>query len=815
MASSTACSKCHTNYTNDSVDPVAHMNGQGEASWNVAAKPNAGLKFVVNSVTWLDGQKPQVNYFVKDSVTNANLTLGTAAGITSATFTLAKLQDDGTYFSPITSTATGANFTDGDGVLRTPALPSAGRAGSVSTSTGGATNLQQPDGSYTYTFPNALSFGADGARLHTLAIWGTRTLSGYAFRGNGHLDFAPNGSAVTPREVVTDAACNECHGQLTLHGSRTGLKSCLTCHSPQSIDPESGNHVDMASMIHKIHNGHLLANTYFIVGFGQTYYEYNHILMAPSHTGYFEGGGTYAAAHDPGLSRECGLCHQGTQAVNALTKPTRRACGSCHDEVNFATGANHFPPSNIVQNDDTQCGVCHSQTAVETYHSRFYETTQNVDFRNSGQVNPPIPAAGHVFTANLVSLTQSGANLTWTVDFALDGAAFSVNPLPNATTRLSTCAFNLAGPTTDYVFPATGGTAQSCTTVATWTATGTPGRFTYTAANSFFTGKPDGYYNASFEIAIQRIYGDATNYIRKPFSATPNFVLVKNTGGVMTQVADPGELALGARREVVTFDKCNACHVQLGFHSNRTRLGPNYCATCHNPKLDNGTRARARVEDAYTTSATGTELVYLPESVSMNAFIHRIHMGSRLPSVAGAEYAGGTAAAGPYVPEPGSIVYGATRSGFVGVTATTPPEMADFSEFLMPNTMNRCGQCHVDSGATQTWGLPESGTVAPLERTYRVCSPTTVSWDPGVQWCNNTATSGMPTISAVLTAPVKVVTPPMKGVCTSCHDSLATDAHTDMFTINPMTAGATELCADCHGAGKALDSLNVHLRIPF
>jgi OmcA/MtrC family decaheme c-type cytochrome len=283
-----------------------------------------------------------------------------------------------------------------------------------------------------------------------------------------------------------------------------------------------------------------------------------------------------------------------------------------------------------------------------------------------------------------------------------------------------------------------------------------------------------------------------------------------NTAAVVTGA----EQALNARRAVVSFDKCNSCHVDLGFHSNRGRKGPDYCATCHNPKLDNGTRARPTVAEAYLTSATGSQLVYLPESVSMNMFIHRIHMGGVLPSVAGKELKAGSTTttfggASPLAATPGEIVYGATRSAFPGVTATTAPELANFTEFAMPNPMNRCDQCHIDTGAKKTWALPELPGLAPIERSYRVCTPVTPTW-ASEPVCDVTSTNGMTPVSPA----VKVVTPPLKAVCTGCHDSAATNAHADLYTASPMTAGAVEYCASCHGAGKTFDSTAVHKPVP-
>jgi OmcA/MtrC family decaheme c-type cytochrome len=189
----------------------------------------------------------------------------------------------------------------------------------------------------------------------------------------------------------------------------------------------------------------------------------------------------------------------------------------------------------------------------------------------------------------------------------------------------------------------------------------------------------------------------------------------------------------------------------------------------------------------------------------MNVFIHRIHMGEELPSVQTA------ANAGPWIPEAGRVFFGATRSAFVGVTATTPPEISEFSEFAMPNPIGRCDQCHLDD----TWATPPSAERAPVVRRFKRCVSTVPSWAADTNgdgtadepWCNNTSTSGPATVGTLYT-------PPVKAVCTSCHDSLATDAHADMFTQFPMSQTAVESCADCHGEGALYDALKVHAPIP-
>jgi len=837
----TNCGDCHTGYTADSVNAPVHMNGVVTASNSQQVAP-AGFGFELQVVgAGFDGvAKPWVELTAKDAsgVTLNISTLITNNEFTSSTgssriprFAFGEILADGSFvtrLAPVSSPATGV----GSNPQNIPTVSE--------TSTSARFTATATPGVVRYTFGTSGQAGLDLSKTFRVVVYGARFFKPAApqasvqYPSSDFLDFVPaGGTPVAGKEVVSDAACNTCHGALTLHGMRRGVAVCLTCHNPNTglggslvtttlptgRAPKAASVWDLKNLVHRLHSG---KND---VAWGTTF-DASAIKMAPSHKLYFEGGNTVAgtglplvAVIDPELTIECGVCHQGGQANNYATKPSRAACTSCHVDTDPWTGTNH--DGGIAANDAT-CFACHPESGaitpgavypVKAVHGAYYEPAHNFNFAAlSG-----FPADGHKFAVTLVNVTADATGKpTFTVDVSLDGAPFDIKGVlttPSTTVgRVATCAFQIAGPTTDYVVPATGGTAVSCTSGAAWTfvsSTATSSRFTFTpATGTFFAGVPAGYYTAAFEIMWQRV-AQATNgdYVRKPFSANPNFLTVKrNADNTAAVVTDPVELATQSRRTVVEFSKCNACHEDIGFHSNRGRKGPDYCATCHNPKLDNFGRARITVAESTTIPGTSTP-GYLPESVSMNVFIHRIHMGADLPSVAT------PTSASPWVPDPGKILYGATRSAFTGLDATTPPDRSDFSKFAMPNPMANCDQCHISAGAKKTWALNESAGLAPVERTWKVCNAATPTWatEP---WCEVTATSGMPTTGAGVAAAIKVYTPPLKAACTSCHDGLGTDQHADMNTTSPMTAGAIEHCASCHGAGKAFDSVVVHQPVP-
>src|SRR4051794_34289390 len=189
---------------------------------------------------------------------------------------------------------------------------------------------------YKYTFTTKAPAGFSTAATHTIGIYGSRNLTEFDLGTNyasATFNFVPNPSAVSvTHDVIRTQSCNRCHDQLSFHGgSRRGVELCVLCHTPQTSDPDTGNTVDLPVMVHKIHMGEQLPSVqagkpYQIIG--------------------FQGGvNDYSTVVHPADPRRCEVCHAqntgATQAGNYLTKPTRVACGSCHDDVNFSSGANH------------------------------------------------------------------------------------------------------------------------------------------------------------------------------------------------------------------------------------------------------------------------------------------------------------------------------------------------------------------------------------------------------------------------------------------------------------------------------------------
>src|SRR4051812_30861845 len=309
---------------------------------NVVAFVRPGLSISITSTKIASDGTVTVGYKLADPKgLPLDLTGVQTPGAVSVSFILAYIPKGETQFysyttrtqtSPITKVAANQAGADSGGTTQTVAI-----------------------GEYVYTF-KAKAVGKDGgafdaAATHRLGVYGSRNLTEFDLGTNYDtetLDFVPSGAKVaSTRDVIKNATCNKCHDDLAFHGgSRKGIELCVMCHQPQTTDPDTGNTLDMKVFVHKLHMGKQLPSVqagkpYQIIGFNQGVSDWS----------------TVALPSDP---RRCEFCHEpksgAAQSDAWLKSPSRAACGSCHDNVNFATGANHV---NLPQVDDKQCTQCH------------------------------------------------------------------------------------------------------------------------------------------------------------------------------------------------------------------------------------------------------------------------------------------------------------------------------------------------------------------------------------------------------------------------------------------------------------------------
>ena len=128
-------------------------------------------------------------------------------------------------------------------------------------------------GRFQYVFATPLPTDFSPDETVRVGVW-LRGAASPSLRTSSTLDFRPSGGPVEAREVVVDANCNGCHGNLVMHGTRTGVRLCLTCHTWQNADPDTidpaalvtasttaqtdPNPLELGRMVHRIHRGNQL-----------------------------------------------------------------------------------------------------------------------------------------------------------------------------------------------------------------------------------------------------------------------------------------------------------------------------------------------------------------------------------------------------------------------------------------------------------------------------------------------------------------------------------------------------------------------------
>lgn len=385
-------------------------------------------------------------------------------------------------------------------------------------------------GEYTYKFASAFAVEPNPDLTTAVGVYAWK--DGREFVANHVYYFVPAGGEPTAsRQIVTADSCESCHNPLAAHGgTRRDPALCVTCHTNQNIDPETGSVLEFNQMIHQIHNGAGLPSVEagepnLYVGFRQSVFDLSDVVW-------------------PQDVRNCTTCHDGgAESDHYKTAPNTAGCTSCHDDVDPALGENHPGRGHA----DNECTECHIPEGDEFDISVTGAHTIPI---NSSQI-----AGMNLEIVNVEGAEPGGA---LTITFKISDNAGNVIE-PAATDRL---AVTLAGPTTDYL-----------------------NRWTEVIDPELIEDAGDG--NVSYTMT-QVIPAEATGtyavgmegFVMETISGVDDPVRVSAFNPITYVALDGGEP--DPRRQVVDRELCNACHDDLALHGT-IRKNTEYCVMCHNP----------------------------------------------------------------------------------------------------------------------------------------------------------------------------------------------------------------------------------------
>jgi len=632
-----------------SVALIVVASGRGGALFaQGGGSPGEGVKLTITKAEVPADLKPVVTFTLTDDAGNPLKLTDVddlsqevpVPGVMNVRFTIAYLKTDPDsklteWLSYILAPAQGQPYTF-EGEQKQPAIAQ-GTQPNILLDMGGSYK-EVRGGTYTYTFGTALPQDYDKNATHR--VGGETSKEERKHVANATFDFVPSGAAVTTnRIVVATESCNQCHDPLALHGGlRTDTKLCVLCHTSQNTDLETGNVLQFNQMVHRIHYGAnspaVKAGTpYILKGFPPEPVDFS--------AGVFpQFGGTSGSTI--GEVRTCTVCHGAPpvagsdeaksppdqfpsptmsaadyaklapNADNYKTASSRAACGSCHNQIDWATGKALFngpaaaPATNVKrdhpggpQSNDQLCAVCHQPDSGQEFDASVVGAHT-------------IPARSKQlkgYKVEIVGVIDTAPGQRPTVAFTVKDGSGAV--VPKA--EIGTLSFDVRGPTTDYVQAPTAALAKAAEAADLTKINDKCGdNYCYTLANAI-PANAKGTWAIGIESrrATQNIKGnEGAGVAVNEFTYNPvHYFSVTDSTPV-------------PRRQVVAVSKCNVCHGQIAFHGGSRRNPTQLCMLCHNPSnVDN---------PGGVPAASGGPINAPPQSIDFDLLIHRVHTGEDL-----------------------------------------------------------------------------------------------------------------------------------------------------------------------------------------
>lgn len=590
---------------------------------------------------------------------------------------------------------------------------------------------------------------------------------------NPFLDIVPSGGAGTgaSKNITDTNNCNACHYEFAEHGgARKTVEYCVVCHNPGSIDPNSGESVDMAYMAHSIHMG------------------------ADRAVPYIVDGDDFSVIHYPQAKTYCETCHTASDshldgdAWNEGASPG--ACGGCHAEGLVAqnpdavTGIPEYLFDHSVADvdlglveDGEQCTTCHTGAVEKAGPALAIHRAIRDDNRARAE-------AGDNFKLQILDATNTGPGETPIITFTIlnkDDQPYDILTAPEfdlttvGTDGRNPAALNLylQWSTDDYYGGDENGLVlgggknnslvESNVQDLSFEAPGYPFRMYLGAiqdaiVNGGGSANADGSFSVPFYTAVpENITGDvAIGLGGHPAWEYTDADGVTGYGRAapVSAVFYPGN----ERQTAFESAQCSNCHNRLQFHGSNRNGNLEICLLCHNAD----TAVCSEDVDPVTGACAVGELdgngdAIFDEGYHFGYMIHSIHSASP------------------------TYIEG------------------EFADLLYPQNIANCETCHVE------------GLYSVARNTARSVS-TSVGGDIRV-WTDDTATT--PTVAA----------------CGTCHTDSAARAHyetqggqVEALKCNIIGAGCgapdgssgtglpngQEACAVCHATGSEFETSRYH-----
>ncbi len=195
-----------------------------------------GLRAEIITAEIPDDGPPQVSLSLTDDA-GRPVTVEDLEGIR---FTIAQIVEDETgvtrYQSLLLQDIEGQPYNFGGETLQ-PALTTA----SQPTDDRDGTFERMSPGTYTYKFASELTIEPDPGLTTALGVYAWK--DNRSDVANNVYYFVPAGGELPlSRQIVSEESCGTCHNPIQIHGgTRRDPELCVTCHTNQNINPETGN----------------------------------------------------------------------------------------------------------------------------------------------------------------------------------------------------------------------------------------------------------------------------------------------------------------------------------------------------------------------------------------------------------------------------------------------------------------------------------------------------------------------------------------------------------------------------------------------